>query len=266
MLGFILSKMQMLLFAVGIAVVALLFYDFVSRIGLNESASTLLLSESKIISDQLNNDLLCSDKFTTLPSALNYGYQQEKFFYDLEFSTKQLQSGEITENLLIMRIVEHRRSSTSAKNIIAAKSISSDAEFVLVSPAFLLETTSLDLAYNNGTNLDINLYPRASSKTAVLAASPNAFVALKEVVGGKKKIYIIPCSTEKEPNNCVRNVLRLGCHLLKLAGKTSPTDLIPSCFNKSSEVADSYSKSSNYNWDDCTKLFPEVTKGAGSVS
>ncbi|MFA5126371.1 MAG: hypothetical protein WC462_05215 [archaeon] len=257
MLGFILSKMQMLVFAVGIAIVALLFYDFVSRIGLAESANTLLISNSKIVSDQMNNDLLCSDKFTTLPNVLTYGFSNEAFPYELEFSKQSFGSGDTIENLLILRIVEHKSASTK-KNIVAAKSVSSDAEFILVDTDFISETSPLEKSYNDGKNTEISLYPRAASK-GVQASSPNAFVALKEVKDGKKTIYIIPCATEKEPNNCVRNILRVGCLLLKLDGKTNSDDLVPSCFNKSTQASASYEKSRNYTWADCKSLFSEVT-------
>jgi hypothetical protein len=267
MLGFILSKMQMLLFAVGIAVVALMFYDFVARIGLSESANTLLITNAKLVSDQTNNDLLCSDKFTTLPSALSFGFNSDQFFYDLEFS-KQNQGSGSTEpgsyyNLLIMRIVEHNRNAATSttpvkKNIIASQSIISDAEFVLVDPGFLLETTGLEASYNSGNNQSISLYPRASSRTAVLASSPDSYAIVKEVIRGKKIVYIIPCSTEKEAGNCIANILRVGCYKLKLTNPNN-SDPVPSCFNKSSQVnAGAVNTSVNYKWSDCKLLFPEI--------
>lgn len=244
--------MQMLFFAVAIAVVALLFYAFVSNIGLSESANNLLLSNSRVISDQLNNDLLCSDKFAVLPDALTKGFSADRFFYDLEFSKQTFGSGDNITNTLILRIVEHKRSDQQKANVITAKSISTEGEFILVDPIFIVEDSKVDSSYDKEF---ISLYPRASSKTAVQASSPDAFVALKEVVGGKKTIYIIPCSTEKEPNNCIRNILRVGC--FKLSKKTNllDSDLIPSCFNKSTSVSDTIDVTRNYTWADCKTLF-----------
>lgn len=265
MLGFILSKMQMLLFAVGIAIVALLFYNFVTTIGLTEEAKTLLISTKKIVSDQITNDVLCSDDFTTLPDALKFGFNNDSFFYDFEFSKPpQLGSGDVKKNVLIMRIVEHRRSVATKKNVIYALSIDADAKFVLVDPGFLLETSGLDKSYNNEENTEILLYPRASSKNAVTASSPNAFVVVKEIQDGAKKIYIIPCSTEKEENNCLQNVLRVGCYKLKLdklqlGGSPKADDKISSCFNKSTNASDRLEVSKNYTWAHCEILFPEVT-------
>ncbi|MFA6268940.1 MAG: hypothetical protein WCW13_02410 [archaeon] len=260
MLGFILSKMQMLLFAVGIAIVALLFFDFVSRVGLSESAKTLLITNTKVISDQINNDLLCSDKFVTLPDALTYGYKNDRLFYDLEFSKQQLGDNQDFSNLLILRIVEHKPSnSTAKKNIIGSNSFISDAEFVLIDPGFLPETAPLEKYYNSASgepNTTISLYPRASSKTSVYTGAPDSYSVVKEVVDGKKKVYIIPCTSERA-NNCVENILRVGCYKLKTSKGSTPNndDLVPSCFNKSSQVGTYSDVSRNYTWKDCVALF-----------
>jgi hypothetical protein len=257
MLGFIMSKMQMLLFAVGIAVVALLFYDFIARVGLAQSANTLLVTTSKKVSDQLNDDLLCSIKQATIPDQLRVGINNTPFYYDLEFSKDTFGTEDSKQNILVMRIVEHTKSTSPDKrNIIAAKSISTDSEFVLVDPLFLKELSGMANSYDMPA---ISLYPRAASKSEVQASSPNAFVALKEVVNGKKKIYIIPCATEKEPNNCMRNVLRVGCFKLATAASLTDRTLIDSCFNVSTVADSSIDKTLNYTWADCKTLFPEIT-------
>ena len=268
------SKMQMLLFAVGIAVVALMFYSFVSNIGLSTSASNLLVSDSKAVSDQINNDLLCSDKLVRLPDSLTYGFNNQRFFYDLEVSKQSVGSGDSAlQNLLIFRIVEHKNSnyiagtqtvstannSTSKKNIIGSTQVASDAEFVLIDPGFIAETSSLKDSYNGGNVEQISLNPRGASLTSQTIASPDGFFVVKEVKNDKKTVYIIPCSSNKEPNNCVRNVLRLGCYLLSIS-PTPPTadSLVPSCLNKSSEVSSSVQNTRNYTWGDCRVLFPEI--------
>jgi len=257
MLGFILSKMQMLIFAVGIAVVALLFYDFIARVGLAQSSNTLLLTTTKKVSDQLNDDLLCSFKQTTIPDQLRVGINNTPFYYDLEFSKDILGGGENPQSVLIMRIVEHTKNTSSDKrNIIVAKSVISDASFVLIDPQFISELSGLESSYDKEL---ISLYPRAASKSEVQASSPNAFVALKEVISGKKTVYIIPCATEKEPNNCMRNILRVGCFKLKGSSGLTNQTLIPSCFNVSTVADSSIDKTLNYSWADCQALFPEIT-------
>jgi len=288
------SKMQMLLFATGIAVVALLFYNFVSGVSITQQAQTIAIANAKLVSDQLSNDLLCSDKFTSIPDRLTYGMMNEPVFYDLEFSKQPGGSSAAVSsagtdqvfNKLIVRVSQHNNNPNSKKVALAADSLVSDAEFVLVDPNFLLEMTDIGVSYNNGQNNSITIYPRAALKNSVAVNTPNAFVALKEVVGGKKTMYIIPCSTSGEPNNCVRNVLRLGCHLLETEGKSNPQDLVRSCFNISTNVVDnfvptkvtttsglvssvvpssgSYEVSTKtYNLRDCSCLFPEVTSTGG---
>ncbi len=284
----------MLLFATGIAVVALLFYNFVSGVSITQQAQTIAIANAKLVSDQLSNDLLCSDKFTSIPDRLTYGMMNEPVFYDLEFSKQPGGSASVSGtngtdqvfNKLIVRVSQHNNNPNSKKIPLAADSLVSDAEFVLVDPNYLLEMTDIGVAYNGGNNKVITIYPRAASKTGVASNTPNAFVALKEVIGGRKTMYIIPCSTSGEPNNCVRDVLRLGCHLLEVDNKTSQTDLVRSCFNISTNVVDnfvptkvtttsglvssivpssgSYEVSTKaYTLRDCSCLFPEVTSASG---
>lgn len=255
------SKMQMLFFAIGIGLVAFLFLNFVSVIGLQKNADALLSYHLKIISDQANADLLCSFKQTTIPDKLVYGVNSAPFFYDLELEKQEIVAGDESipsVNNLILRIVEHKPTKDSSKrNIISARSITSESKFILVDPAFLA-----DLSPINETTYDksvISLYPRAAS-TQGSAASPNGFVALREVVDGKKFIYIIPCATSKEPNNCLMNVLRVGCYKLTKdhPDKTSTT-MVDSCFNIILPSVDQTSKTKNYTWKDCVSMFPEMS-------
>jgi len=250
------SKMQMLLFAVGIAVVALMFYDFVSRVGLVDSSKNLAVGNTKLIEEQLTNDLLCSFKLATIPDYLVYGFNSQRFFYDLDFATQTVGEGDNIQNTLILSVIEHK-SSSKTKNIVYSKSIPSNSNFVLISPQFLLEGSGLKASYDQP---EIALYPRAASTKEIQASSPNSFIALKETLLGKKTLYIIPCSSLKEPNNCLRNVLRVGCYKLKIA-ETPPTasTLVSSCFNVAVQASESSEKTKNYTWADCQTFFPEVT-------
>ena len=57
MLGFIMSKMQMLFFAVGIGVVAFLFLNFVTTIGLQKNADALLVADGVDLTADVKKDL-----------------------------------------------------------------------------------------------------------------------------------------------------------------------------------------------------------------
>lgn len=263
MLGFILSKMQMLFFAVGIAVVAFLFLNFVSVIGLQRGADSLLNSNIKLVSDQVTADVSCSFKQTSIPDKLVYGASSAPFFYDLEFIKQPLTTGldsSSATNVLIVRISEHQVTKAGAiadpakKKVISAKSIVSESEFVLIDPAFLADLTPLnETTYNVPF---ISLYPRAASAQG-LAASPNGFVALKN--GDEKKIYIIPCASQKEPNNCLMNIFRVGCYKLKMEHPEKTQDtLLDSCFNIILPSVDNSEKTKNYTWKDCITMFPAL--------
>jgi hypothetical protein len=242
-LGFILSKMQMLLFATGILVVALMMYGFISNVELkNVSAGTLDVS-AQIIEEQVNTESLCSFKKISIPEVLRYGLNgSNRLFYDLKFAKEEVGAS----NLLILAIAEHKKDT-----IVDSRSVALDAEIVLVDPGFIAENEPLDSYYDKQM---VTLYPR-SSASGILAA-PNAFVALKEVKLGNTIIYIIPCSSRKNeiPNNCIANVLRTGCYLL---GETTPedNDEIEDCFDISRDVLDVAERKHPLNWENCKDLY-----------
>ncbi len=257
------SKMQMLFFAVGIGAVAFMFLNFVSVVGLQRTADAVLSYDVKIVADQSTTDLLCSFKQTTIPDKLVYGVNSAPFFYDLEFIKQSVSSESIdnpSTNVLVMRVSEHQVQKANSlpdptkKNIISAKSIISEAEFVLIDPGFLTDLTVIKANQYNVNS--ILLYPRAATIGAN-AASPNGFVALSEVVGGKKRIYVVPCATEKEPNNCLMNIFRVGCYKMTLLDNKTQDTPIDSCFNIILPSSDNSSKTKNYTWKDCVTMFPE---------
>ena len=255
--------MQMLLFAVAIAVVALMFYDFVSRVGLVNSARDIVVADTKLIDEQLSNDLLCSFKIVNIPDFLSYGYNSQVFPYDLGFSTQSVGLGETVQNTLIISVIEHKKNAAT-KNIIYAKNVSSDAKFFLIDPQFLLEGSGLENSWDKN---NISLYPRAVSVKNIETSSPNSFVALKETMLGEKTLYIIPCSSLKEDSiNCLKNILRVGCYKLKAealkAGGSLPSSstLVPSCFNVAVNISESKGTTKDYSWADCELLFAEITK------
>ena len=270
MLGFILSKMQMLFFAVGIAVVAFLFLNFVSVIGLQRGADALLNSDMKLVSDQITSDVSCSFKQTNIPDKLVYGANSAPFFYDLDFIKQVVTTpsdSSTATSVLIMRISEHqvvkaadladpelREKLEAKRKVISAKSIISEYEFVLIDPAFLADLTPLNSTTYNVPSM--SLYPRAASAQGI-AASPNGFVALKN--GDEKKVYIIPCASEKEPNNCLMNIFRVGCYKLKMEHlDKTPDTLVDSCFNIILPSVDNSEKTKNYTWKDCITMFPAL--------
>lgn len=242
MLGYILSKMQMLLFAAGILFVAVLFLGFISNLELKTTADNLLLNTSSgIISVLSSKEGLCHSTSLSIPDRLSFGFNgSSQVFYDLSISWVTIND----KNELILSINEHDK-----KNVISARKVSMAESIVLVDPGFLPE---LDVGLNNYYDKQkIVLYPRAANK-GVQSSAPNSFYIIKEVKGGQGTIYIIPCTTlhDETPNNCVRNVLRVGCHKLAATNPNS-SDSIDQCFDITREISDSGTQVSGMTWAQC---------------
>ncbi len=238
MLGFILSKMQMLLFATGIFVVAILMYNFVSGLELRDIASSQLILESKIIEEQLGVDSICSFKSIYLPERINYGITNTSLLYDLDFSKQSTP----TKNILTLSLVEH-----GTKGIIYSKSIETELTVFLLSPEFMFDNEMVSDSYLNADT--ISLYPRTASK-GPQAMAPNSFIALKN--GEKSELYIIPCSSmikeSNSPSNCIANIIRVGCFALKKEkGTPADSDIIPTCFDITRELGER----APVKWIDC---------------
>ena len=226
------SKMNMMIFAVGIFVVAVLFYGFISGIDLNTQAQNILHLNSKVIEQQVASDSLCSIQGTSIPDRLTSGLGLSNFFYDLDFDKRgaavvDASTGESSViNYLIMSIKEHnKKTSNVSVNVPMRESI------VFIDPGFIAEGKPIGAYFNVP---QMTLYPR-SAKNGILA-SPNAFVALREVRNSIGTIYIIPCSTMLDKGNvafagnCRWNIVKVGCHILSLQNPID-SNKIPSCFN-----------------------------------
>ncbi len=254
MLGFILSKMQMMIFAVAMMVIALMFFNFISGMQLkNITASTLEL-QAQTISGQLGIDSLCSFETTTIPEYFDSGFGTSRLYYDFVFAKVESENN----TRLILSINEHGK-----EKIYDARNIIVNGKVTLVDPSFIASTDPI----SSGNIKDsIALYPRESNKGNQYAP-PNAFVTLKEVEGGILNLYIIPCTTLVKNfsdangviyylNNCEENILRVGCYKLSLerGGNPAPNDRIGQCFEIDKEIIESENfttQSNQLSWQDC---------------
>lgn len=229
MLSFILSKMNMLIFATAIFAITLLMVQFTGNIELKNVTASNLNLNAQIIEEQLVIDSSCSWKSRAIPDTLRFGLNNsQQFFYELRFSTTSM--GDFTA--LILSINEYGKD-----NIIDAKRIITSAEVILIDPAFIATGEKIahdDYRSSNSGAQQISLYPRLALRGDQIAA-PNSFVALKRVDGDQEKLYIIPCSTAKReyPSNCIVNVLRVGCYELQkeFGGFPSDDDKLDQCFD-----------------------------------
>ena len=237
----------MLIFATGIFIVALMFYGFVSGIELKTVTISNLEVDAKVIEEQINNDSLCSFKSIAIPESFNFGLGgSSRLFYDLVFSKEDV--GGNTQ--LILSIKEHNKD-----EIIVARSVIAKGGVVLVDPGFIASDDPIAPFYDED---EIVLYPRAAITNN--KAPANSFVALKEVILGNQTIYIIPCSTYIEsdpniPNNCIVNILKVGCYKLKLdEGSPSDTDVVSDCFDVAREVLEGQGLVSGLTWKQCVDM------------
>lgn len=260
MLGFILSKMQMLIFATGIVIVGLLFLGFTSNIQVTELARNTLFDVEKVVQERMSAENICSSKDLTIPDVLYYGVNKgSPFFYDLNFSKVSLNSTNVGDyNALVISISEH-----GTAKVVASRMIPMKANIILLDPGMIIgdEMRNLSKHYNKD---QISLYPR-SAKKGLQVAPANSFMVMKETVGGQQNLYIVPCSSMLNavestglPSNCTSNLLLIGCYNLKLS-KTNPlpTDTVSDCFslaitNNLNAVIKSVT------WEKCLEFYPDL--------
>ena len=253
MLSFILSKMNMLIFATAVFVIALMMLAFTSNIELKNITTSNLNLNAQTIEEQLNTSALCSYKSSTIPDILRYGLNNKSMlYYELKFS--KIKEGDYTT--LILSINQKGK-----ENIIDARKIITKDEVILIDPGFIAaDDEPLSIYYKSGDNETINLYPRAELSGDQVVA-PNSFVALKRTINGEEKLYIIPCSTAKKElyTNCLANILRVGCYELKKEnGVSNPlpsTTKIHECFDVTRQVQESQERESGFTWLDCTNNY-----------
>lgn len=221
MLSFILSKMNMMIFATGVFIVAFVFLGFITNTGDTREALSLLQSKAKVIEEQLSTDSLCTLKVQSIPDTLTKGIGSDYLFYEMSFSTKALGGGKSALELSI--------SERNKETIIASQSVYTYANIFLINPDYLIESEPVDNYFLGEGEHSIKLYPRG--KTA-----PNSFVILKEVILGEDNLYIIPC-TSYVSQSCTQGITKVGCYLLKKRSPAAPdAETVPSCFNVSLAV------------------------------
>lgn len=251
MLSFILSKMNLLIFATAVFVIALMMLSFTANIELKNITTSNLNLNIQTIEEQINTSALCSYKSITIPDVLRYGLNNKSLlFYELKFS--KIKEGEYTT--LVLSINERGKT-----NIIDARRIITSAEVILIDPGFIYTDDKIAPYFKDGDSETISLYPRAELKGDQVVA-PNAFVALKRVSNNIEKIYIIPCSTAKKevPNNCLANILRIGCYELKKENNNQPpanATKVHECFDVTRQVSETQERESGFTWESCNNNY-----------
>ena len=102
MLSFILSKMNMMIFATGVFIVAVLFLSFMSTSNDTREAVSLLISKAKIIEEQLSTESLCSLKVQSIPDTLRKGIGSDFMFYEMQFTSQRI--GGVTDSKTVLEL------------------------------------------------------------------------------------------------------------------------------------------------------------------
>ncbi|MFA5357664.1 MAG: hypothetical protein WC308_01960 [archaeon] len=247
MLSFILSKMNMLLFATGIFVIALAFLFFIQGRDLTTAATNLLQQNVLTIGGQINQDALCSRKVVGIPDRLRYGIN-ESALYEIDFQVVNIYAGSSSEpkkNELILSLYNNELGKTNPnRKVVASQSVTTDADIVLISD----EVVRLNLSQIEPTVYDIGNMNLSGPKPLVLfprAEIPvDSFYIVKEISDGNKTLYIIPC-TSSILGNCAKVLSEVGCYKAML-GNYQDNQKIPSCFVNDYLSDDISSKNNTY--------------------
>ncbi len=197
MLGFTLSKINLLIFVIAIFAIISYFFIGLSEVTVNRIAGEYLL----VIKEDVRNILitapsLCESKTYFLPPKISSspsGSFSRHLYYKLFIATTEGRKEGSTK--LIFYITPRKEE----EKAISATSFDVDAEIVLFQFEDLVNADECGSATYSEPSC-VSALPTDNKKVFLdpqSAPSPiNAFVLIKEVVIGKKYVYIIPCSTE----------------------------------------------------------------------
>ncbi|HIH16753.1 MAG TPA: hypothetical protein HA252_05080 [Candidatus Diapherotrites archaeon] len=191
MLGFTLSKLNLLIFVTAIfAIVAFFSFVLVKIVTTNEL--NLLLDRVKVKSEALvNSPTYCDSTFYYFPAELRVS--GDTFFYTVKISQQATEVNGKNLNYLIFSAFARR--DKEFKNSLAANSLKTDADVVIFSSEPLLRI----LGDEEGAVIDPQARPPI-----------NAIAMVKEIVGGKATLYIVPCLAEA--NQCLVRLEQAGCY------------------------------------------------------
>ncbi len=191
MLGFSLSKMNLLILVTALFVIFSFFVVTMSDLIVASSAKQELTKYMSKISLAANSDSMCYE--TTIYISSPIQYLTQSLYFQLLFKTEILSNQE----KLIIGLTKKKRDN---REIIATGSLAFDGEIHLYSwnpkkePQIEEIQTESELEINPDKPFDLQL------------ATADELLILKEVREGKKHLHIIPCSSSIT-NSCEANKL-----------------------------------------------------------
>ena len=212
MLGFTLSKLNMLILVTAMFVIIVFFMQSLTSIVVANQANQLVSSYIEKTSSAILSESLCFKTGVTVPEFITYfggATQGEKLFiYALKISKVEDLAGEGLSSLIMS--VSNRQ---FQEKFLAAKRVDVKARIKIYD--WNPETDTIVESGEGFTLIDPQAFPPI-----------NSFVLIKEVFRDQTFLHVIPCAGEAALNRpertvCNYNAARIGCLLLQERGVAS---------------------------------------------
>ncbi len=213
MLGFTLSKLNLLILVTALFAIITFFMFRLTDIMVSRSAQQMVNDYVETVAGITSGDSLCFKHTMTLPESISYfgGIQQSKrFYYIVEVSREPREYDPEYISKVIFKVASRKEQD----KFIATDSFDLNAQIYLYQwPTG--EGMVLDDIEMQGT---VKLDPKS-------IAVADSMVLVKELFAGKNYLHIIVCSSAGE--QCSWNVGYAGCCIKKLRGGVESTCLEP---------------------------------------
>lgn len=175
MLGFILSKMNLLILVVALFAIIAYFMFSLGEVVKQNEAQLMAQEFSKDVSTMLTSATYC-DRITLTLRPYFAVLGQDRFYYILKISSADDDNDPETGNFLIFSIKP-----ATEDYLVGAQSVRTFANIHLYNTVGFLSAEEAD------PEEGIELNPQAE-------VPQNAFTVIKKVIKGEQHIYIIPCN------------------------------------------------------------------------
>ncbi len=209
MLGFTLSKLNLLILVTALFAIISFFLFSLSHIVVSDLAQQMVNDYAGTVDGLVRGELLCRKSSVTVPESIEYfgGLAPSQRFYYVMYVKRYPPEGaeEGKLNTLIFQIANRKERG----KIIATSSIDVNAEILLY------EWNSKEdlLAYESELVID----PMSSGLS--VTSTKNSFVLIKEVYMGRSYLHIIGCSSGA--GICETNLTKASCMLCSAQSRVS---------------------------------------------
>lgn len=194
MLGFTLSKLNLLIFVIAVFSIVSYFIVAFQTNATTKIALDLVKNESSDAYSIISSDSLCDSKQSLLPASLSPDASiRNGSLYVMKIS--KIESGDVSpppesipgSTKIVFAIAKRK----TQNELISASSIEVKAKVYL----FEYDTLSSSMAIKNNA-YDFSVFdPQAVTRI-------NEILLIKEVINGVKHIYLIPCSADNSADDC----------------------------------------------------------------